>query len=179
MSYDNIILISKCRFGGVIGATAIMLFLPLLVILLSYACGREGGYSPFLRGYQALKAFELSHGLEQIKNWNYGSALWYLGIVCQLAIFSTVTPGEEVEGTLLRDGSRLKYKLNGKTCNFQGKEKLISIHSTCHATIIYPFDSHGSSGARMDHLFMDQNTCWRHCFGLYCIFLHRLSCCVH
>ncbi|KAG1462183.1 hypothetical protein G6F46_003690 [Rhizopus delemar] len=100
------------EFGGVFGAAAMMLFLPLLVILLSYACDREGGYSPFLRGYQALKSFELSHGLEQIKNWNYGSALWYLGIVCQLAIFSTVTPGEEVEGTLLRDGSRLKYKLN-------------------------------------------------------------------
>lgn len=93
------------RFGGVLGAIAMILFLPLVVLLFS-GFNRENEY--------LLKQLDINSIWDQLKNWSYGSVAWYLAIVSQLAVFSTVTPGEEVEGTILRDGSRLKYKINGK-----------------------------------------------------------------
>ncbi|CAO3693497.1 unnamed protein product [Rhizopus stolonifer] len=91
------------EFGGILGAIAMVLFLPLVVLLFS-SFNRENEY--------LLKQLDINSIWDQLKNWSYGSIIWYLAIVSQLAVFSTVTPGEEVEGTVLRDGSRLKYKIN-------------------------------------------------------------------
>jgi hypothetical protein len=102
------------RFGGVIGAAAMIIFLPLLVIMFAYACNREQGYSA-LGLVHFITHFDLSAITFAIKNWNYGAALFYLGIVAQLVVYSAALPGTEVEGIELRDGSKLKYKINAMT----------------------------------------------------------------
>lgn len=89
-----------------------IIFLPLLVILFAYGCNREGGYNPIQRLYHFLTHFELDAITYTLKNWHYGAALWYLVIVAQLAVYSIALPGTEVQGVPLRDGKRLKYKIN-------------------------------------------------------------------
>jgi hypothetical protein len=88
--------------------------LPLLVLMFAYGCDGTLGYYPFHRAYHFLTHFEVGAIIHELKNWSYGSALWYLGIVLQLAVYTIVLPGEEIEGAPLRDGSRLKYRINGK-----------------------------------------------------------------
>lgn len=102
------------RFGGVIGAAAMILLLPTLVLMFAYGCSRDSGYNPFERSYHLLTNFELSRITHELKNWSWGSSIWYLGLVVQLAVYTFALPGTEVEGERLRDGSRLKYKINGK-----------------------------------------------------------------
>lgn len=102
------------RFGGVIGAIAMITLLPLLVLMFAYGCDGTNGYHPFHRAYNFFAHFDVGKITDELKNWSYGSAIWYLVLVCQLAVFTHVLPGEEVEGVPLRDGSRLKYKTNGK-----------------------------------------------------------------
>lgn len=103
-----------CRFGGVLGATAMITLLPLLVVMFAYGCDQHGGYHPFLRFYNFVSNFDIEYLKREITNWSYGSAIFYLGIVLQLVVYSYVLPGEEIEGAPLRDGTRLKYKINGK-----------------------------------------------------------------
>lgn len=100
------------EFGGVIGAAAMILFLPTLVITFAYGCSREAGYNPFESTYHLLTHFEFSRLIHELKNWSWGSSVWYLGIVLQLAVYSIALPGTEVKGERLRDGSRLDYKIN-------------------------------------------------------------------
>lgn len=50
--------------------------------------------------------------MDTIYNWNYGAALFYLGVLLQLVVLSIVLPAPEVEGVPLRDGSKLSYKPN-------------------------------------------------------------------
>ena len=102
------------RFGGVVGALAMIVFLPTLVLMFAYGCSKEAGYNPFTSFYKILANFETQTVLDKLKTWSWGSALWYLGVVTQLAVYTFVLPGSEIEGERLRDGSRLKYKINGK-----------------------------------------------------------------
>lgn len=88
--------------------------LPLLVIMFAYGCDRNGGYNPFTRLFQFLTNINKDDILYHLQNWSYGSALIYLGVVLQLAVYSHVLPGEEVKGVPLRDGTQLTYKVNGK-----------------------------------------------------------------
>lgn len=90
--------------------------LPLLVLMFAYGCDQHGGYHPFQRFYNFATNFDIEYLKHEITNWSYGSAIFYLGIVLQLVVYSCVLPGEEIEGAPLRDGTRLKYKVNGKLC---------------------------------------------------------------
>ncbi|KAI9486850.1 MAG: ergosterol biosynthesis ERG4/ERG24 [Benjaminiella poitrasii] len=99
------------EFGGVLGAIGMIVFLPLLVLAFAYGCDKTG-YKPVERSYQFMSNFDKYALIDGLKNWHYGSVLFYLGIVLQLAVYSQALPGEEVEGVPLRDGRRLKYKIN-------------------------------------------------------------------
>lgn len=107
-----------CRFGGPVGALAMVTLLPLLVLLFAFGCD-SSGYDPLTRGYRFLSdvaslQFDLSMLLSLITSWKPMALFGYVIFVAQLATFSISLPGEEVEGTQLRDGSKLMYKLNGK-----------------------------------------------------------------
>ncbi|KAI8968396.1 ergosterol biosynthesis ERG4/ERG24 [Mycotypha africana] len=101
------------EFGGVLGALAMIICLPILVLMFAYGCDRIGGYNPFQRFYSNFViGFNMEQIIDYLKKWHWGAALFYLGIVTQLAVYSIAMPGEKVEGVPLRDGSRLKYKIN-------------------------------------------------------------------
>lgn len=132
------------RFGGVIGAIAMITLLPLLVIIFAYGCDKNGGYNPFQRFYNFMTNFDIEFLKEQVKNWSYGSAIFYFGIVLQLVVFSYALPGDEVEGAPLRDGTRLKYKINGKvnaTCNGYAFSNFLILHNKLwvHFNLSLPF----------------------------------------
>jgi hypothetical protein len=92
-----------------------IVFLPLLVLGFAYGCNRETGYKPFHTLYNFFTQFNIGTVIEALRNWNYGGATVYLAIVLQIAAYTFALPGEQVEGERLRDGTRLKYKVNGKT----------------------------------------------------------------
>lgn len=102
------------RFGGVVGALAMIIFLPILVLSFAYGCNKKVGYYPFHQLYNFVSDFNFETIKNTVKNWSYGSAIFYLAIISQLAVFTFALPGEEIEGERLRDGTRLKYKINGK-----------------------------------------------------------------
>jgi delta14-sterol reductase len=59
---------------------------------------------------------------ENIKsNINPWAFAWYFGFLINLAVMSFSLPGNMVDGTKLRDGRVLKYKINGKVDT--GKKK--------------------------------------------------------
>ncbi|KAK9369768.1 ergosterol biosynthesis ERG4/ERG24 [Lipomyces kononenkoae] len=84
---------TKVEFSGVPGALGITIGLPILIYVLYYALDAVPG----------TKVFDLC-ALE-------GYLAWFFGLV---GLFYIV-PGSVVEGTVLRDGTRLKYKMNGLT----------------------------------------------------------------
>ncbi|KAI8372591.1 ergosterol biosynthesis ERG4/ERG24 [Choanephora cucurbitarum] len=103
------------EFGGILGALAMITLLPLLVLMFAYGCDPAFGYNPFGRTYEFLTHFNLYVVKDYLKNFHYGAALWYFSVVLQLVVYSVVLPGEEVEGAPLRNGTRLKYKINAMT----------------------------------------------------------------
>ncbi|GAA5813095.1 hypothetical protein MFLAVUS_006563 [Mucor flavus] len=104
------------EFGGVVGALAMIICLPILVLSFAYGCNKQAGYYPFHQLYNFVSHFNLDTIINTVKNWSYGSAIFYLAVISQLAVFTIALPGEEMEGERLRDGTRLKYKINATGC---------------------------------------------------------------
>ncbi|KAJ8103814.1 ergosterol biosynthesis ERG4/ERG24 [Lipomyces tetrasporus] len=84
----------RADFNGVTGALAITTGLPTLIYVLYYA----------LDAVPDAKVFDLC-ALE-------GYLIWFFGLV---GLFYIV-PGRVIDGTTLRDGTHLKYKMNGVNC---------------------------------------------------------------
>ncbi|KAI7906769.1 ergosterol biosynthesis ERG4/ERG24 [Cokeromyces recurvatus] len=59
--------------------------------------------------------------------WDPSAFLIYIGFVASLALFYIVLPGDYVPGTLLRNGNRLKYRMNG----------FASFHTTIFAALYF------------------------------------------
>jgi hypothetical protein len=92
--------------------------LPLLVLLFAFGCD-SSGYDPLTRGYRFLSdvaGLQVDVGMlwSLITSWKPMALFGYAIFVAQLVTFSISLPGEEVEGTQLRDGSKLTYRLNGR-----------------------------------------------------------------
>ncbi|RUP49886.1 ergosterol biosynthesis ERG4/ERG24 family-domain-containing protein [Jimgerdemannia flammicorona] len=101
------------EFLGPPGAAAMITFLPLLVWFLAFFCNEDGcpPKSIWSIGVEDLSRwFSLKFFLANMYDPTAYAA--YLGFVLFLAGLYIVLPGEEIEGTLLRNGKRLKYKVN-------------------------------------------------------------------
>lgn len=101
------------EFLGPIGALGMVTILPLLVLFLATCCDATGYPSRDLfvdwKGYLQYK-----FSVEQLVSlFNKQVFMIYCGYVAALALFYIILPGDNVPGTVLRDGTRLKYKLNG------------------------------------------------------------------
>jgi delta14-sterol reductase len=92
--------------------------LPLLCYLFTFACNDIAGcpvpslLSPSTLQIEALKK-EVGWpeaGIRGLASWDVSAAV--LGYYALSLVLHRVLPGEEIEGTLLRSGGRLKYKLN-------------------------------------------------------------------
>ncbi|KAL0078847.1 ergosterol biosynthesis ERG4/ERG24 [Phycomyces blakesleeanus] len=104
------------EFGGPIGAFLMITILPCVVILFAFGCDNIG-YTPFHRLWAIASdliagRFEWEFLWSLVTSWKAVALLWYAGFVAQLATFSIAMPGDTVEGTRLRDGTRLSYKVN-------------------------------------------------------------------
>lgn len=100
-------------FGGPLGAFAMIVILPVLELFLASCCDQTGYPSQELfadwRGFLQSR-FTISH---LMRLFDFGAFFIYCGFVGLLALFYKILPGEDVHGTLMRDKTRLKYRLNG------------------------------------------------------------------
>jgi delta14-sterol reductase len=99
-------------FFGAPGALAISIGLPLLINVLYFACNKNGcptswtSLDPYYEQLARVGLFSLDA--------LYAYLAWFFGLM----VLDRIVPGEEVWGTVLRDGSRLKYKFNGSRVMF-------------------------------------------------------------
>lgn len=103
------------EFFGPIGATAVVFGTPALAYLLYYGCNEVTGCSiPPVEGWESISS--------RLGDWpSIAGALWdwkaagvYLAWYAWIVLCWAVLPGDWIEGTLLRDGTRKQYKMNGE-----------------------------------------------------------------
>ena len=99
------------EFGGPPGAVGVMFGLPLVVYLLFFACGRGACAADVPSALAALE--RLQSGLADPAALTVGGGGRRLQVGGRQAAMNQLLPGAEVEGVKLRDGSRLKYRMNG------------------------------------------------------------------
>lgn len=101
------------EFLGPIGAFGMTFALPILVLFFASCCDSTGYPSQHLfadwKGYLQSK-LTLDY---LVSVFSLQDLLIYCGFVGMLALFYFILPGDNIPGTLLRDGTRLKYKMNG------------------------------------------------------------------
>lgn len=102
------------EFLGPIGALGFVTVLPLLVLFFATCCGPSGYPSQDLvndwRGFLA----DLTSREHLLSMLDWKAMAVYLAFVVVLAVFANVLSGDVIPGTTLRNGQRLKYRLNGK-----------------------------------------------------------------
>ncbi|CAA7263824.1 unnamed protein product [Cyclocybe aegerita] len=102
---------TEYEFLGPIGALLISVSTPVAIYALYFGCSEVAGGCPsqisFESVLQALSSLEWWKGL-----WDTEATLIYLAWYAFCVISWAVLPGDVVEGTPLRTGKRLKYKLN-------------------------------------------------------------------
>ncbi|CAO3663389.1 unnamed protein product [Umbelopsis ramanniana] len=104
------------EFGGPIGAIGMIIGLPALVLFFATFCDATGYPS---QNFWNISVDNLRVWLswENVKNSiNPWAFAWYFGFLINLAVMSVSLPGNMVDGTKLRDGRVLKYKINALGC---------------------------------------------------------------
>jgi len=101
------------EFLGPAGTTVVTFLTPLMAYLLFFGCNPTTG-CPSLSLDTYKVGFQNGWPAINGKLWDWGAAGVYAGWYAFTVICWNILPGEQVEGTLLRDGKRKKYNLNGK-----------------------------------------------------------------
>lgn len=100
------------EFMGPIGALGVTVTTPLIAYLLFYGC-KEGSGCPPRPEYWDLSGESfgkvLNRDVLDVKAWAVYGAWYAFTVACWYLL-----PGDWVEGTLLRDGTRRLYKINGE-----------------------------------------------------------------
>lgn len=102
------------EFLGPPGALGISVLVPVFTYFFAFGCDERGCPSmpvgPFLR-----------EGLKQMQTWQFYADLWdtkasiaYLAWYAWCVVCWAVLPGQWLEGTTLRNGEKLWYKINGE-----------------------------------------------------------------
>jgi hypothetical protein len=98
---------TEFEFGGPLGATTVMISLPLVIVGLYVGCGRNGCASGPASAAEVFKNMQLP------QLWDWTAAAVVFGWAALHFALYVLLPGPRVEGVVLRDGSRLKYPING------------------------------------------------------------------
>lgn len=105
------------EFGGPIGAMGMIVLLPVLVLFLATSCDATGyPAKAFLDDWQSFLLSKLTKDF-LYSLYDPSAFAVYFCYIAILAIFYMTLPGNNVPGTVLRDGTRHKYKMNGKILN--------------------------------------------------------------
>lgn len=98
------------QFGGHLATPALCILTPLTIYGLFYSCSSPSGCpAPLAEWLPNFTSLWWTEGLIDFKAFGIYLA-WYAFTVAAWKFL----PGELVEGTELRDGGRLKYKINGE-----------------------------------------------------------------
>lgn len=101
------------EFFGVAGALGIACGLPLLFNIMAYTCNQFGCPASWT-SLEPYKAMVDPSSPMYIKPISWEAAMVYAAWFGTLVLLDVILPGEQVQGTLLRDGkTRLNYKFNG------------------------------------------------------------------
>ena len=92
--------------GPVLGPTAVMVGLPAVCYGLVYACNAEGCFN-----FRSLSLPGLPSQTQLISTEAFAAILGWLAFQIVLHL---LMPGKYMQGTLLANGKRLTYKVNGK-----------------------------------------------------------------
>ena len=120
------------EFGGPLGASVIILIVPILVYSLYFGCSDQNGCpSPFV----SVRNLDIS----TFGNPNFWKGLWdteatlaYLTWYAFCVVSWAVLPGDWVEGLPMRDGRRMKYKING------GSSPIPTIAGNANQKVAFP-----------------------------------------
>lgn len=103
------------EFLGPPGALGISLLVPLFTYFFAFGCD-ERGCPPMPVGMY------LKEGFRQMQTWQFYADLWdtkattaYLAWYAWCVVCWAVLPGQWLEGTTLRNGEKLWYKINGQS----------------------------------------------------------------
>jgi hypothetical protein len=102
------------EFGGPMGALGMIVGLPVLVLFFATCCDATGYPSQAFKG-------DFKSALLSKLNKDFLFSLYdpiafmiYTAFVFILALFYVILPGDNIPGTVLRNGSKHKYRMNGK-----------------------------------------------------------------
>ncbi|ODQ46760.1 hypothetical protein PICMEDRAFT_33309 [Pichia membranifaciens NRRL Y-2026] len=114
MSQLNPVTINK-DFGGAIGASTLTVFLPLVVLFLYLACNDQYIAEGVKIDASKVAAIFKEQVLNDWKNVFFNSECWvfYLSWFFTLVGLDIFIPGKVISGVQLRDGTKLKYTING------------------------------------------------------------------
>jgi hypothetical protein len=102
------------EFGGPIGAVGMIVILPILVLFFATCCDATGyPAKAFLDDWQSFLLSKLTKDF-LFSLYDPSAFAVYVGYVAILALFYVILPGDNIPGTVLRDGTKYKYRMNGK-----------------------------------------------------------------
>jgi delta14-sterol reductase len=99
------------EFGGPIGAAAVMVGLPFVIVVLYFGCGAKFCVRSTSDASNLLT--KLSDGLSSTTLWSWTATAAVFGWTALHFVLYLFLPGRVVDGVKLSDGSRLPYHING------------------------------------------------------------------
>ncbi|PWN32829.1 putative ERG24-C-14 sterol reductase [Meira miltonrushii] len=101
---------TEYEFGGPVGAAGVSILTPFFAYLLYFACNEKVGCS-ILPRYPEVIAHQFVAGVkESFLDWQAWAV--YFGWYAFCIVAWAVLPGQQVQGTELRTGKKLEYKIN-------------------------------------------------------------------
>lgn len=103
---------------GPLGALFITISVPAFTYALYFGCSQaSGGCPPSLDSLWPRVTASLSDCAWWKSLWDSQAAIAYLAWYAFCMVTWAVLPGDWIEGTLIRDGTRKQYKINGRSYN--------------------------------------------------------------
>lgn len=104
------------EFSGVPGALAIATFLPLIIVLFYYLCNEQYSVRGITVELGKVKS-QLPSNVHELLQLCFDKNCWlaYTAWFSILAVLDIYAPGKDIPGVELRDGTRLMYRINGKS----------------------------------------------------------------
>mmetsp|Transcript_30161 Transcript_30161/g.39733 ORF Transcript_30161/g.39733 Transcript_30161/m.39733 type:complete len:486 (+) Transcript_30161:53-1510(+) len=100
------------EFGGPLGSLGVMVFLPLVIYMLYYLCGKDYCLNGLDVG--SLSEVPFPKTLEQVQAlFSLEALLVFLGWFGFQVLLDRTLPGEVAKGVMLKTKTRLDYRLNG------------------------------------------------------------------
>ena len=99
------------EFGGPVGAVGVMLGLPVVILVLYFGCGAE--FCVTGPSTAAELPSRVWHGLTTQRLWSWTAAAVVFGWTFLHFALYLLLPGPTAYGVKLRDGTRLRYFMNG------------------------------------------------------------------